>query len=70
MQQAGKASLLAVSLLAASSSGYAVVAYPGEMDASQPDGSSLAIKVHGDEFFNWVTTADGYTVVRNAATGG
>lgn len=70
MQQAGKASLLAVSLLAASSSGYAVVAYPGEMDASQPDGSSLAIKVHGDEFLNWVTTADGYTVVRNAATGG
>ena len=70
MRQAGKASLLAVSLLAAVPSSYAVVAYPGDATALQPDGSSLAVKVHGDEFLNWVTTDDGYTVVRNATTGG
>ena len=33
----------------------------------QPDGSTLTVCLHGDEFFNYLTTIDGYTVVKNAA---
>ena len=34
---------------------------------TQPDGSQLTVVLHGDEFFNYLTTEDGYTVVKNAA---
>ena len=38
---------------------------PGQV--TQPDGSKLTLILHGDEFFNYLTTADGYTVVKNKA---
>jgi len=33
----------------------------------QPDGTTLTVTLHGDEFFNYLTTSDGYTVVKNEA---
>ncbi len=47
----------------------AVVACPEPAVVFQPDGSSLTLLLHGDEWFNYSTTADGYTVVRDSADG-
>ncbi len=38
---------------------------PGKV--RQPDGTTLTVCLHGDEFFNYLTTIDGYTVVQNKA---
>ena len=35
--------------------------------ATQPDGTTLTVVLHGDEFFHFTTTVDGYTIVKNAA---
>ena len=45
----------------------AVPAYPYPVTVTQPDGSTLVIQGHGDEFYHFTTTADGYTIVKNAA---
>ena len=45
----------------------AIPADPKPVTVTQPDGSSLTIKLHGDEFFHMTTTLDGYTVLKNAA---
>lgn len=44
----------------------AIPAYPGELQARQPDGSTLTIRLVGDEYLHFTTTDDGYTVVQNA----
>jgi M6 family metalloprotease-like protein len=44
----------------------AVGGYPFPQKIIQPDGSSLTIQMRGDEWFNWVSTSDGYRVVRNS----
>lgn len=44
----------------------AVVAYPHPQQVVQPDGSTLTIQMHGDEWLNFATTLDGYTVVRDS----
>ena len=46
---------------------YAVPVYPYPVTVTQPDGSTIEIQGHGDEFYNFITTADGYTVVKNDA---
>ena len=38
----------------------AVPAYPHPIDVTQPDGSVLTIRLHGDEHFSYITTLDGY----------
>ena len=45
----------------------AVPADPTPAVMTQPDGSKLTLVLHGDEFLNYLTTADGYTVVKNKA---
>ena len=45
----------------------AIPADPRPLQVTQPDGSTLSISLHGDEFFHITTTQDGYTVLRNAA---
>jgi len=45
----------------------AIPADPTPIKVAQPDGSMLTVVLHGDEFFHFTTTADGYTVVKNAA---
>ena len=32
----------------------------------QPDGTTVTLLMHGDEFMNFMTTTDGYTVVKGA----
>lgn len=44
---------------------YAIPATPDSINITQPDGSQIAIRLHGDEFFNYSTTLDGYTLTRN-----
>lgn len=44
---------------------FSVGAYPYPQEIKQPDGSTLTIKVHGDEWYNWITTADGFRILKN-----
>jgi M6 family metalloprotease-like protein len=48
-------------------SAQAVPADPTPGQVTQPDGTKLTVVLHGDEFFNYLTTIDGYTVVKNEA---
>ena len=45
----------------------AIPANPRPFKVSQPDGTELTIKINGDEYYNFYTTADGYTIVKNNA---
>jgi len=44
----------------------AIPADPTPVQVMQPDGSTLTIKQHGDEFIHHTATTDGYTVLKNA----
>lgn len=46
-------------------SAYSVPACPIPEQVEQPDGTVLSVQLHGDEFLNYSTTSDGYTVVKN-----
>ncbi len=41
---------------------FSVPSYYLPITVTQPDGSSLTIQLHGDEFFNYKTTVDGYLI--------
>ncbi len=43
----------------------AVKAYPFPITVTQPDGSQLTIRLHGDEFHHYQTTDDGYLLKEN-----
>ena len=43
---------------------YARPAYHGTTQVAQPDGSRVTIRLVGDEYLNYNTTADGYSLVR------
>ncbi len=55
--------VLALCLIGAA---WAVPAYPGLIRHTQPDGSVIMIRVHGDEFCHWVTDASGQMLEMNA----
>jgi len=40
----------------------AVRAYPYPVEVKQPNGETITIQAHGDEFFRYVTTTDGYVI--------
>lgn len=44
-------------------------ANPASFKIQQPDGSVFTANVRGDEFQNWTETAEGYTIIKNDATG-
>ncbi len=48
------------------SSLYAVRATPYPITITQVDGSEITIRLHGDEFFSYKTTLDGYTLLANS----
>ncbi|NNE06783.1 MAG: M6 family metalloprotease domain-containing protein [Xanthomonadales bacterium] len=50
--------------LLASGLAWGIPAYPGAVIESQPDGTQLELRIRGDEHFNWMEDANGYTVVR------
>ena len=43
----------------------AIPADPKPITVTQPDGTKLTLVLHGDEFFHFNTTLDGYTVVKD-----
>ena len=43
----------------------AVPAYHGTAKVRQPDGSFITLRLHGDEWLNFNTTIDGYSVVKD-----
>lgn len=51
-------------LLLSVNTAMAVRAYPYPIKVKQPDGSTLTIVIHGDEFYRSITTEDGRAVVR------
>ena len=53
----------AIMVLAPATYADAVCAYPGAVKVSQPDGTIVQVRVHGDENINWVTSTDGYTLM-------
>lgn len=59
-----KLTVLSLFLLLSTMQIAAVRAYPHPKTIVQPDGSSLTIVGHGDEFSHYVTTTDGYTVTK------
>ena len=59
-----KLTLLLVALLVCINAS-AIPAYPGLVQMPQPDGSIVSIRLVGDEFYHFNTTADGYTVMLN-----
>ena len=58
-------SLLLLTLVLWALNAKAVIAYPYPQQVVQPDGSTLTIQMHGDEWLNFATTLDGYTVVQD-----
>ncbi len=56
-------------VLLAAVSAKAVPAYPGLLKVRQPDGTLLTVRLVGDEFLNFYTTADGYSIVKNESGG-
>ena len=57
--------LMVVGLLLTSQA-LAVPAHPGLTKVRQPDGTTLTIRLHGNEHQHYNTTADGYTILKNA----
>ena len=57
--------LLIVVLLMCVCNMKAVPAHPGTIKVQQPDGSFVTLRLVGDEWQHFQTTADGYSVVKN-----
>ena len=56
-----KAILILSALLLGAAALRAVPAYPYPVKLTQPDGSTITVQLHGDEFYHWATS-DGYVV--------
>ncbi|MHB9054699.1 MAG: M6 family metalloprotease domain-containing protein [Paludibacteraceae bacterium] len=52
-------------ILIASFQAKAVPAYPYPVKMNQPDGTTLNVRLRGDEFYHFYTTEDGYLIVKN-----
>ena len=55
--------------LSFSASSHAGPAFDGIHTLEQPNGISFDARQHGDEWYNWVETKDGYGIFRNSETG-
>jgi M6 family metalloprotease-like protein len=44
---------------------FAVPASPGLKEVKMPDGTTMQVRLIGDERISWLETADGYTILRN-----
>ena len=48
--------------LCATPMAHAIMANPNPVTITQPDGTQLTIRIHGDEAFHYTTTTDGYLI--------
>ncbi|MDE7443061.1 MAG: M6 family metalloprotease domain-containing protein, partial [Muribaculaceae bacterium] len=55
--------LLLAYLLTLSLAAHAIIAHPSPATITQPDGSTVEIKLHGDEYLSFTTTIDGFTLI-------
>ncbi len=61
---------VALLVLFACPSTYAVMASPEPIDVQQPDGSSIRVRIQGDELQNWTESEEtGHTILRNTTSG-
>ena len=44
----------------------AIPAHKGKVTITQPDGTTVTLRLHGDEYLHFTTTEDGYSVVKGA----
>lgn len=58
--------VMAAGFLSLPLSVFAIPAAEGLVKSVQPDGTPVEIRLHGDERFNWATSPDGFTLLRNA----
>jgi len=56
--------LLMVAMLLGTASLWARPGYTKPLDVPQPDGTTVTLLMHGDEFLSFMTTIDGYTVIK------
>ncbi|MCL2596944.1 MAG: M6 family metalloprotease domain-containing protein [Paludibacter sp.] len=57
--------LILICLLFANVGLFAVPAIPTPIEVTQPDGTTLTIRLNGDEKFHYTTTEDGYMITQN-----
>ena len=60
-----KKALLSLAAALLTLSAYAIPAAPKAQVHVQPDGTTVTVKLHGDEFYHYATTLDGYTIALN-----
>ena len=58
--------LLIVAMMFAVCNMMAIPAHPKALTVQQPDGSTVTIRLHGDEWQHFNTTSDGYSVVKDS----
>ena len=56
--------LIMTAMLFAAARLMAIPANPKSVDIPQPDGTTITLLMHGDEFRHFMTTSDGFTVVK------
>lgn len=59
-----KLQTLLIMLLMATATTWARPGYTKPVDVRQPDGTTVTLLMHGDEYLSYMTTTDGYTVVK------
>ena len=57
--------LISAAMLAAASTASAVPAYPGLLERTLDDGSTVMVKMYGDEFFSYLTDENGFILEQN-----
>ena len=58
--------ILAVLMMLLYPSLWSVPAYRKPITVTQPDGSTITVRLYGDEYFSYRTTADGYLLTEDA----
>ena len=53
-------------MAAAATDASAVTARPGTVALTQPDGLTVDVRLNGDENHNWISTPEGFTLVRDS----
>jgi M6 family metalloprotease-like protein len=66
MKRASVWFILLTGLLFASINLHAIPASPYPIKITQPDGTEITIRLHGDEYFKYKTTLDGYALIDDA----